>query len=139
MDRSYILLVEDEDNIALALEILLKRAGYEVHRIKTGAQALPNIRARRPALVLLDVTLPEASGYDICQQLHMDEDFSGIPVLLMTARATPVERRKALALGADAVLTKPFEIEDLLAEVTRLAPLHAPQATLQDQEAVRGN
>lgn len=116
-----ILLVEDEDNIAIAIELLLGRSGYDVTRVATGSQALPNIRAQKPALVILDVTLPEMSGYEICQRLRRDPELAHIPVLMTTARASAVERRKGLALGADAFLTKPFATDDLIAEVARLS------------------
>jgi DNA-binding response OmpR family regulator len=115
-----ILVVEDEDNIAIALEYLLTREGYDHQRIANGAEALPRIRETRPDLVLLDVMLPEVSGYEICQTLRMDPDLRHIRILMMTARGSAVERRKGLALGADGFIAKPFELKELKAELRRL-------------------
>ncbi|MFC3086480.1 response regulator transcription factor [Tabrizicola soli] len=115
-----ILVVEDEDNIATALEYLITREGYRHDRVASGAEALPRIRDTRPNLVLLDVMLPEVSGYEICESIRTDPALSGIKVLMMTARGSAVERRKGLALGADGFITKPFELKDLRAEVRRL-------------------
>lgn len=115
-----ILLVEDEENIALAIELLLSRDGYDVLRVADGTQALPNIRAQKPDLVILDVSLPGRSGYDICQALRLTPELAHIPVLMMSARTAPAEQRKGLAMGANAFLTKPFAIEDLRSQVARL-------------------
>lgn len=118
--RHRVLIVEDEDNIALALDYVLTREGYDHERIANGAEALPKIRDTAPDLVLLDVMLPEVSGYEICESIRTDPALSGIKVLMMTARGSAVERRKGLALGADGFITKPFELKDLRAEVRRL-------------------
>lgn len=118
--RARVLIVEDEDNIALALEFLMQREGYDHDRIASGAEALPRIRSTHPDLVLLDVMLPEVSGYEICKGIRTDPDLSAVKVLMMTARGSAVERRKGLALGADGFISKPFELKDLRDEVRRL-------------------
>jgi len=115
-----ILVVEDEDNIAIALDYLLSREGYAHDRIATGGGALARIRATRPDLVLLDVMLPEVSGYEICQAVRLDADLRDVKILMMTARGSMIERRKGLALGADGFITKPFELKELRDEVRRL-------------------
>jgi DNA-binding response OmpR family regulator len=119
-EKPRILLVEDEDNIAIAIEVLLGRAGYDLVRVSRGDQALPNIRAQQPDLVVLDVTLPGCSGYEVCQRLRSDPSLSHIPVLMMSARVSQAEQRKGLAMGADAFLTKPFAMDDLKGLVARL-------------------
>ncbi|MEG3661902.1 response regulator [Celeribacter halophilus] len=119
-EKPRILLVEDEDNIAIAIEVLLGRAGYDLVRVSRGDQALPNIRAQQPNLVVLDVTLPGCSGYEVCQRLRSDPSLSHIPVLMMSARVSQAEQRKGLAMGADAFLTKPFAMDDLKGLVARL-------------------
>ena len=78
------------------------------------------IRDQRPDLILLDVMLPNVSGYEICQSIRQDDDLSGVKVLIMTARGTEIERRKGLAMGADGFITKPFELSVLRHEVARL-------------------
>jgi two-component system, OmpR family, phosphate regulon response regulator PhoB len=115
-----ILVIEDEDNIALALDFLMTREGYVQDRIASGAGALERIRATLPDLVLLDVMLPEVSGYEICQSIRMDPALAHIKILMMTARGSALERRKGLAMGADGFIAKPFELKELRAEVRRL-------------------
>lgn len=115
-----ILVVEDEDNIATALDFLLSRDGHKHRRMATGAGALEEIRTNRPDLVLLDVMLPDVSGYQIVQDVRADPALNGVRVLLMTARGSVVERRKGLALGADGFIAKPFELSELRAELARL-------------------
>lgn len=118
--RHRVLIVEDEDNIALALDYVLTREGYEHERIANGAEALPRIRDTAPDLVLLDVMLPEVSGYEICQNVRMDPGLKDVKILMMTARGSAMERRKGLALGADGFIAKPFELKELREEVRRL-------------------
>ncbi|MDP1667950.1 response regulator transcription factor [Phaeovulum sp.] len=115
-----VLVVEDEDNIAIALDYLLTREGYDHDRIANGAEAMARIRATLPDLVLLDVMLPEVSGYEICQTVRADPALIGVKILMMTARGSAMERRKGLALGADGFIAKPFELKELRAEVQRL-------------------
>ncbi len=81
-----ILVVEDEDNIAVALDYLMTREGYSQQRIATGAGAVALIRETRPDLVLLDVMLPEVSGYEICQDVRMDPSLNEVKILMMPAR-----------------------------------------------------
>ena len=115
-----VLVVEDEDNIAAALEFLIIREGYAHDRVATGAEALPHIRATRPDLVLLDVMLPEVSGYEICSGICTDPALAAVKVLMMTARGSALERKRGIELGADGFISKPFELKDLRAEVRRL-------------------
>lgn len=115
-----ILVVEDEDNIALALEHLMRREGYALSRVASGAEALPAIARQHPDLVLLDVMLPEVSGYEICQSVRLDPALNDVKILMMTARGNQMERRKGMALGADGFISKPFDVADLKAEVRRL-------------------
>ena len=115
-----ILVVEDEDNIALALNYLMQREGYQNDRIANGAEAMARIRETRPDLVLLDVMLPEVSGYEICQGVRLDPSLADVKILMMTARGSVMERRKGLALGADGFIAKPFELSELRSEMARL-------------------
>ena len=115
-----VLVVEDEDNIALALDFLMTREGYDHSRVADGAEALPRIRDLHPDLVLLDVMLPGASGYEICQGVRLDPNLADVKILMMTARGSAIEKRKGLAIGADGFITKPFELKELREEVRRL-------------------
>jgi len=126
---AHVLIVEDEDNIALALQTVLARQGWQVSHVSDGADALAAIRGKRPDLVLLDVMLPNMSGFEICQAVRLDPALTGLRILMMTACGTTVERRKGLALGADGFIAKPFDLSELLAEARRLlagAPEPAP-------------
>ena len=117
---SRVLVVEDEDNIAAALEFLLLSEGYGHDRVASGAEALPRIRDTRPDLVLLDVMLPEVSGFDICAGIRTDPALAAVKVLMMTARGSALERKRGIEIGADGFISKPFELTDLRAEVRRL-------------------
>lgn len=118
--RKRVLVVEDEDNIAIALDYLLTREGYVHDRVANGGEALGRIIETMPDLVLLDVMLPEVSGYEICQSVRLDPALASVKILMMTARGSAIERRKGLALGADGFISKPFELKELREEVKRL-------------------
>lgn len=118
--KAEILVVEDEDNIAIALNYLLTREGYNQTRIATGEGAVELIRKSKPDLVLLDVMLPVVSGYEICQSIRADPACNSVRILMMTARGSAMERRKGLAMGADGFISKPFELKELRAEVRKI-------------------
>lgn len=120
MNQKQVLLVEDEDNIALALEFLIGRKGFGLTRVASGDAAMAALEAAPPDLVVLDVMLPEKSGYEICQHIRQTERLRGVKVLMMTARGGEVERRKGMALGADAFFTKPFDTRALTDEIAHL-------------------
>ena len=115
-----VLVVEDEDSIALALEFLLQREGYELLRVSSGTAALERIGKAVPDLLLLDVMLPGCSGYEVCQTVRQDEAYRGVKIIMMTAKGGEIERRKAMALGADAFVAKPFSTAELTGTVNRL-------------------
>ncbi|MBC2836410.1 response regulator transcription factor [Paragemmobacter straminiformis] len=115
-----VLVVEDDDNIATALHYVVSREGMACDRIASGATALDHIRATRPDLVLLDIMLPEVSGYEICEGIRRDPVLAATRVLMMTARGSAQEQRRALALGADGFISKPFDLGTLRGEVWRL-------------------
>ncbi|TRD15396.1 response regulator transcription factor [Palleronia caenipelagi] len=121
-----ILLVEDEDNIALALEFLIRRQGFDLDRVATGTDAVTALERDCPDLVLLDVMLPGVSGYEILQMIRGTDRLRHIKVLMMSASGGEIARRKGLAMGADAYLTKPFETSHLTAQICDLlgTPAH---------------
>ncbi|NBE07740.1 response regulator transcription factor [Paragemmobacter ruber] len=108
-----VLVVEDEDNIAMALQYVIEREGHRYFRIADGAEAEAAIREIRPDLILLDVMLPQVSGYDICQAVRSDGELAAVRILIMTARGSLAQRDRALAVGADGFLAKPFSLDDL--------------------------
>jgi DNA-binding response OmpR family regulator len=115
-----VLVVEDDDNIATALEYVIEREGMAFERVSNGAEAMARNRDRRPNLVLLDIMLPEVSGYDICRDIRTDPGLVGVRVLMMTARGSSTEQKRVLALGADGFISKPFDLKFLRTEVRRL-------------------
>lgn len=114
-----ILIADDEPNIVLSLEFVLQEEGYRVRVARDGQEAMDAIAAERPDLLLLDVMLPRLSGYDVCERVRADPGCRGLRIVMLSAKGREVEVRKGLALGADAYVTKPFSIQDLLAEVAR--------------------
>lgn len=114
-----ILIADDEPNIVLSLEFLLQDAGYRVRIARDGQEALDAVAAELPDLLLLDVMLPRLSGFDVCQRIRANPDWRHLRVVMLSAKGRAAEVDKGLALGADAYVTKPFAIKDLLAEVAR--------------------
>ncbi|HEU0220650.1 MAG TPA: response regulator [Paracoccaceae bacterium] len=115
-----VLIVEDEANIGIALEYLMRKDGYELRRVEDGEAALAAVEASPPDLILLDVMLPSRSGYDLCQTIRLNPALNRTKILLMTAKGGRNEREKGLALGADGFIAKPFATADLRAQVLRL-------------------
>lgn len=115
-----VLIADDEQNIVISLEFLLRREGFEVLIAVDGAEALAKVRAEKPDLVLLDVMMPKMNGFDVCQALRADPELAGTRVLMLTAKGRDTEVSKGLGLGADAYMTKPFSTRELVAQVRAL-------------------
>lgn len=115
-----ILIADDEPNIVISLEFLLKREGYEVVVAHDGAQALERIRAERPDMAILDVMMPRRNGFEVCQDLRHDPEFKDLRIMMLTAKGRDTEVSKGLALGADVYMTKPFATRELIAKVKAL-------------------
>src|SRR5262245_39651833 len=127
-DQASILIVDDEPNILLSLQFLMKKAGYDVRTAKDGEQALAEIARVQPDLVLLDVMMPKLDGFTVCQRIRAEPDWQGVRVIMLTARGRDVERDKGLALGADDYITKPFSTKDAIDRVAAVLAKHAKQA-----------
>jgi len=112
-----VLIADDEPNIVISLEYLMKRAGYQVSIARDGQEALDTIRRERPRLVLLDVMMPRKSGFDVCQELRADEQIKDTLVLMLTAKGRDTDVNKGLGVGADAYMTKPFATKELVDRV----------------------
>jgi len=116
--KTKILIVEDDPHILLGLEEVLKSEGFEVASCDRGDQALEAAAKHKPGLILLDVMLPGASGYDICKQLRAKK--VATPVLMLTAKGQEIDKVVGLDLGADDYVTKPFGVRELLARIHAL-------------------
>jgi DNA-binding response OmpR family regulator len=115
-----VLIADDEPNILISLEFLMKREGHDVLLARDGSEALAAIRRERPALVLLDVMMPGMTGFDVCQAVRADESLAGVKIVLLTAKGRDTDIAKGLALGATAYMTKPFSTKELAARVREL-------------------
>lgn len=123
-----ILIVDDEPAITSALNYYFIQAGYQTLLVYTGNEALEKL-SLDPDLVILDIMLPDIDGYQICQ--HIREQPQYTPILMLTAKDTLQEKVLGLDLGADAYLTKPYQLPELLAQVRALLRLVKQQERLQ--------
>ncbi|MBL8479316.1 MAG: response regulator [Sterolibacteriaceae bacterium] len=115
-----ILIADDEPNIVISLEFLLRREGYEVVVATNGVAALESVREQRPDLAILDVMMPQRNGFEVCQDLRGDPEMQGLRIIMLTAKGRDTEVAKGLALGADHYMTKPFSTRELVARVKAL-------------------
>jgi DNA-binding response OmpR family regulator len=118
--KKKVLIADDEPNILISLEFLMKREGYQVLLARDGDEALALIRAERPALVLLDVMMPGKSGFEVCQAVRADEAIAGAKILLLTAKGRDTDVAQGLGVGADGYMTKPFSTKELAARVREM-------------------
>lgn len=115
-----ILIAEDEPSIVLSLEFLLKNAGHDVAVARDGDEALRMIASSPPDLLVLDIMLPITNGFEVCRCVRETPAYTGMRILMLTARGRDSEIRKGLDYGADAYMTKPFATRELLGMVAEL-------------------
>ena len=123
-----ILIVEDEEKIAKLLAAELARAGYAVHTEWYGQAALDYAAEHELDLVLLDLRLPDMSGYTVCKELRKRFHAWALPILMVTAMGQPIDQLRGFAHGADAYLTKPYEPTELLRTISILLDEMAPSS-----------
>jgi len=115
-----VLIADDEPNIVTSLEFLMTRSGYEVEIARNGEEALALVESFMPDLVLLDVMMPQRSGYEVCQKIRSRSDWRHIKIVILSAKGREAEVSKGLSVGADAYVTKPFSNRELIARVAGL-------------------
>jgi DNA-binding response OmpR family regulator len=115
-----ILIADDEPNIVVSLEFLMKREGFEVVTVTDGEAALAALASTPPDLVLLDIMLPRMNGFEVCQRIRANPEWRHVKVLMLSAKGRDTEVAKGMALGADAYVTKPFSTKDLVAQVRQM-------------------
>ena len=115
-----ILVADDEPNIVLSLEFLLKQAGFRVRTVSDGEAALAAIAQEPPDLVLLDVMIPGRDGYAVCQEIRSNPAWRSMRIIMLTAKGGDIQREKGLSLGADDYVTKPFSTRELVERVRRM-------------------
>ena len=116
-----VLLVEDEPDVARLLTFNLEQAGYEVTHVERGLEALARARAELPVVMVLDVMLPDMTGFDVCRRLRAQPETADVGVLMLTARSDPDDRITGLEVGADDYVVKPFVVREVILRVGALA------------------
>ena len=115
-----VLIADDEPNIVAAIEFLLKQRGYDVYTAGDGSEALRAVERIVPDLVVLDVMMPQTSGYEVCQTIRKRPEWRHIKVLMLSAKGRDAEVVKGVAMGADLYVTKPFSTRELMARIDGL-------------------
>ena len=115
-----ILIADDEPNILISLEYLMKREGYMVSVARDGEEALQAILLERPELVLLDVMMPKKTGFEVCQEVRANDAARDTLILMLTAKGRDTDVAKGLGSGADAYMTKPFSTKELVQKVREM-------------------
>jgi DNA-binding response OmpR family regulator len=128
-----VLVVEDEASIASFVALYLKNAGYTVKGVSTGSDALAQVEAEQPDLIVLDLMLPDVDGIEVCRRIRQRRD---IPILMLTARDEDIDKIIGLEVGADDYMTKPFNPRELVARVKSILRRAAP-ASRQESAQIR--
>lgn len=115
-----ILIVDDEPNIVMSLEYLLRRQKFDVNIARNGTEALNNIGQKKPDLILLDIMMPDVDGYEICEYVKSSPDLHQIKIIFLSAKSKKEDINKGYELGADLYLIKPFSTKELLNKIKEL-------------------
>jgi two-component system, OmpR family, alkaline phosphatase synthesis response regulator PhoP len=129
-----ILVVEDESSIASFVSLYLKNAGYAVKTASTGNEALTQAAAVNPALIVLDLMLPDIDGIEVCKRIRQSSD---VPILMLTARDEDVDKIIGLEVGADDYLTKPFNPRELVARIKSILRRATPERRERESETIQ--
>jgi DNA-binding response OmpR family regulator len=115
-----ILIVDDDPNIVVSLEYLMKREGHAVAVAVDGEAAIAAVMGSVPDLILLDIMMPKKDGFEVCQEIRANPAWRAVKVMMLSAKGREADRSKGLALGADAYVTKPFATKELVAQVKQM-------------------
>ena len=129
-----VLVVEDEPSIASFISLYLKNAGYRVKAVNSGGDALAQVEVEQPALIVLDLMLPDMDGIDVCRRIRQRKD---IPILMLTARDEDVDKIIGLEVGADDYMTKPFNPRELVARVKSILRRSTPARRASESAQIR--
>ncbi len=108
-----VLLAEDEKNVILGVRTCLDAVGYDVEVVEDGEEALNSVKRAHPDMILLDLLMPKVDGFEVLKVLKGNEETSKIPIVVLTAKAEETDRQRAMELGADNYMTKPFKPQEL--------------------------
>ena len=120
MHGKTILIVDDELSILVPLQFLMEKEGYQPKIAQSGKEAIEKIELHQPALILLDIMLPDLDGYEIYHMIRQRREWDTIRIIFLTAKNRETDMAKGLAMGADAYITKPFSNSDLLEQIKQL-------------------
>jgi len=123
-----VLIVDDEPNIVTSLEFLMRGGDYEVRVALNGAEALRLADSFRPDVILLDVMMPQRSGFEVCQKIRENPVLRDVKIIMLTAKGRDAERDRGLDLGANAYVTKPFSTKELVNTVRELLSERYPDS-----------
>ncbi|MGD1841608.1 MAG: response regulator transcription factor [Thermonemataceae bacterium] len=115
-----VLVVDDEPNILMSLDFLMRKEGYEVFVARNGREAIELLQKEIPALVVLDIMMPDVDGYEVCTLIKKRKELAHIKVIFLSAKSKPVDIEKGYEVGADLYLTKPFSTRNLVGKVKEL-------------------
>lgn len=117
MEKKRILVVDDEPHLVRSLTFILKKEGYEVYTAIDGEEAMNKVREYKPSLVFLDLMLPKKNGYEVCQEIRNTKELSNTFVIVLSAKGWEADKEKALSLGANEFISKPFSPSEVVSRV----------------------
>ena len=115
-----ILIVDDEPNIVMSLDYLVRKKGYEPFIARNGSEALEIAHEKTPDLILLDIMMPDIDGYEVCRIIKSEPQFAQTKIIFLSAKSRPEDIQLGLEMGADKYVTKPFSTKQLLNEIVEL-------------------
>jgi two-component system phosphate regulon response regulator PhoB len=137
MQRSFILIVEDEEDIGELIRFHVNREGFDARLVQSGRVAIRQIEQSPPQLVILDLMLPDLDGLEVCRRLKWNDETRGIPILIVSARGEESDIVSGLELGADDYVTKPFSPKVLMARMRNILRRQEPDPVAAGNEPGR--
>ena len=127
MEKPRIIIVDDDRDTRELLSMALESEGFEVASAANGLRLISSLQLRRPHLILLDVNMSWIDGFELCKAVKKNENFRDIPVIFVSGRGEPEDRRKGIEAGAADYFVKPLDLEGLLKRIRELVPVVAPE------------
>lgn len=120
MVQKTILIVDDEKDLVDLMAVMLETQGFVVMKAFSGEEAITKLEEQKPDIILLDIMMPQMSGYEFCQKIKGDDRHKSIPVILVTAKVQSEDQKRGKEAGADGFITKPYEYSQLIQEIQKL-------------------
>jgi DNA-binding response OmpR family regulator len=120
MEGIKILIVDDEPNIVLSLDYLVRKKGFIPFIARNGSEALAIAEKEKPNLIVLDIMMPDIDGYEVCKQIKANPSLSHTKIIFLSAKSRQEDIDKGLAMGADQYVTKPFSTKQIMQEIIKL-------------------